>query len=133
MKINYREDPKEWRKSVWLTALGLAIASSLLRWRRHLPASVWLGLLLGLALVALVALVQPRWFRGWYRLSLWLGFHSSQWVGRCVLAGFFLLFITPLGLGLRLAGKDPLQLRRAPGAVTYWQPSRERNPLDRLF
>jgi len=114
-------------------ALGLAILSSLLRWRRHLPANVWLGLLIGLGLVALAALVQPRWFRGWYRLSLWLGFHSSQFVGRCVLALFFLFIITPLGLGLRLAGKDALQLRRSPNATTYWHPSRERNPLDRLF
>ena len=116
-----------------MTALGLAILSFILRWQRHLPATVWLGLLLGLGLVPLAALLQPRWFRGWYRLSLWLGFHSSQFVGRCALEMFFLLIITPLGWGLRLAGKDALQLRRSPNALTYWHPSRERNSLDRLF
>jgi len=133
MKLTYQENPKEWRKSAWLTALGLALMISVLRWRRHLPANVWAGLLIGLGMVALAALAQPRWFRGWYRLSLWLGFRSSQFLGRGVLAGFFLLIITPLGLGLRLAGKDLLQLRRSPNAVTYWHPSRARNPLDRLF
>jgi len=133
MKLTYREDPKEWRKSIWLTALGLAILSSLLRWRRHLPANAWLGLLLALGLVAMAALVQPRWFRDWYRLSLWLGFHSSQFVGRCVLALFFLFIIIPLGLVLRLMGKDPLRLRRPRQTATYWNQARESNPLDRLF
>jgi hypothetical protein len=133
MKLTYREDPKEWRKSIWLMALGLAIVSSLLRWRRHLPVNVWLVLLLGLGLVALAALVRPRWFRGWYRLSLWLGFHSSQFLGRCALVIFFIFILTPLGLGLRLAGKDPLRLRRPRQAATYWHQARASNPLDRLF
>ena len=133
MKLTYRENPQEWRKSVWLTALGLALLSSLLHWRRHLPAHAWLGLLLGLGLVALAAGVQPRWFRGWYRLSLRLGFHSSQFLGRCALVIFFAFILTPLGLVLRLAGKDPLRLRRYRPAATYWQEARESNPLDRLF
>jgi hypothetical protein len=133
MKINYKEDPKEWRKSVWLTALGLAILTSLLRWRRQLPANGWYALLALLALAALGALLQARWFRGWYRFSLWVGFHSSQFVGRCVLALFFLFVITPLGLVLRSLGKDSLQLKRPPNTATYWHQARDCNPLDRLF
>ena len=133
MKIIYKEDPREWRKSVWLTALGLAILSSVLRWRRHLPVNAWCALLAVLALVSLAVLLQPRWFRGWYRFSLWVGFHSSQFVGRCVLALFFIFIITPLGLVLRALGKDSLQLKRRPNAATYWHSARDCNPLDRLF
>ncbi len=133
MRLNYKEDPKEWRKSTLLTLLGLAIVSSLLRWRKHLPANAWYVVLTVLTVVAICAVLQPRWFRGWYRLSLWLGFHSSQFIGRCVLILFFIFIITPLGFILRLAGKDPLQLKR-PGKVTsYWQLSKENSPLDRLF
>ena len=133
MKLNFKEDPKEWRKSALLTVLGLAIISSLLRWRKHLPADVWcvgLGLL---AVAAICAVWRPRWFRGWYRLSLRLGFYSSQYIGRCVLLVFFIFIVTPLGWILRLRGKDPLQLKRAPAAVTYWQKSKVSNPLDQLF
>ena len=133
MKIHYKEDPREWRKSTLLTALGLALISSVLRWRRHLPTEVWLGVLGLLGLVALGALVQPRWFRGWYRISLWLGFHSSQWLGRLILVLFFIFIITPLGWVLRLMGKDPLQLRRPQAATTYWQEAKPVNPLDRIF
>ena len=133
MKLNYKEDPKEWRNSTLLTALGLAILLSLLRWRKHLPADVWHDLLALLAGVAICAVLQPRWFRGWYRLSLWLGFYSSQFIGRCVLILFFIFIITPLGLMLRLAGKDPLQLTRPNNPATYWRPAKACSPLDRLF
>ena len=133
MKLNFKEDPREWRKSALLTALGLAILSSLLRWRRHLPVNVWCALLAVLAVVAVGALLQPRWCRGWYRLSLRLGFYSSQFIGRCVLILFFIFILTPLGLILRLAGKDPLQLKRPHDARTCWHQARESSSLDRLF
>ena len=133
MKLIYKEDPKEWRKSALLTALGLAILSSLLRWRKHLSQTLWCGLLVVLAIVAVCAVLQPGWFRGWYRLSLRLGFHSSQFIGRCVLVIFFIFILTPLGLMLRLMGKDPLQLKRPRDPKTYWRQARECNPLDRLF
>jgi len=133
MKLNFKEDPKEWRKSALLTALGLAILSSVLRWRKHLSADVLCTVLALLAVVAICAVLQPRWFRGWYRLSLRLGFYSSQFIGRCVLAIFFVFILTPLGWVLRLMGKDPLQIKRPPNAATCWHPARDCNPLDRLF
>jgi hypothetical protein len=133
MKLKFKEDPKEWRKSTVLTALGLAILTSLLRWRHHLSTNVWCIMLGVLAIVAVCAVLQPRWFRGWYRLSLRLGFSSSQFIGRCILILFFIFIITPLGWGLRLAGKDSLQLKRPRNATTYWQPSKDCSPLDRLF
>lgn len=133
MKLIFKEDPKEWRKSALLTALGLAILSSVLRWRKHLSADVLCAVFALLAVVAICTVLQPRWFRGWYRLSLRLGFYSSQFIGRCVLALFFIFIITPLGFVLRLAGKDPLQLKRPRDATTCWHPSKECSPLERLF
>ena len=133
MRLNFKEDPKEWRKSTLLTALGLAILASLLHWRRHLSTNAWCAMLVVLAVVAVCAVLRPRWFRGWYRLSLRLGFYSSQFVGRCILLLFFFLILTPLGWGLRLAGKDALQLKRPRQAATYWQQSKDCSPLDRLF
>ena len=133
MKLIFKEDPREWRKSALLTLLGLAILSSLLRWRKHLPAEVWHIVLGVLGLTAICALLQPRWFRGWYRLSLRLGFYSSQFIGRCVLLMFFIFLLTPLGWALRLMGKDPLQLKRPRGAATYWHQAKDCSPLDRLF
>jgi hypothetical protein len=133
MKLNFKEDPKEWRKSALLTALGLAILSSLLCWRKHLAMKFFLAGLVVLGVVAIFALVRPRWFRGWYRLSLRLGFYSSQFIGRVVLLLFFIFIITPLGWLLRLAGKDALQIKRPRDIKTYWHESKACSPLDRLF
>jgi hypothetical protein len=133
MKLKFKEEPKEWRKPALLTALGLALLSSVARWRHHLANEKWLIFLAVLATVSLCAVLRPRWFRGWYRLSLRLGFYSSQFLGRCVLAVFFIFILTPLGLILRLMGQDPLQLKHPRNAKTYWHQPRKGSALDRLF
>jgi hypothetical protein len=133
MKLVFKEDPKEWRKNALLTALGLALLSSLLRWRKHLPEKILYGLLIVSAVVAFCAWLQPRWFRGWHRLSLWLGFYSGQIFGRCVLVLVFIFMITPTGWVLRLVGKDILRLKRPRHAKTYWHKAQDKNSLDRLF
>ena len=133
MKLDYTEDPKEWRKSTLLTALGLAILSSLLRWRKHLPVNCWLGLLGLLGVTVICVLLKPRWFRGWYRLSLCLGFYASQFIGRYVLLLFFIFKMKPRWFWRRQVGKDSLQLKRPRNAPTYWQQAKDCSPLDRLF
>lgn len=133
MKLNLKDEPKEWRKSALLAALGLALVSSVLRWRHVLANGTWLAALATLAVVAVAALLQPRWFRGYHRFSMRLGFALSQFLGRVALVLFFIFILTPVGLILRLAGKDPLQLKRPANANTFWRPARDASPLDRLF
>lgn len=133
MKLRLKEDPREWRKTVWLTALGLAVLSSLLRWRHVLSHRTWLIVLAALAVVALLALVQPGWFRGFYRVSVRVGFWLSQIVARIVLTILFFLVLAPLGLLFRLLGKDALRLKKSREATTYWLKAKENSPLDRLF
>jgi hypothetical protein len=133
MKIKYKEDPKEWRKSTLLTVLGLALISAVLDWRKDILIKSWPVVVLTLGLATLCVLVRPRWFRGWYRLSLRLGFYSSQFIGRCILAAFFVCILTPVGFALRLMGKDPLLLKSSKASATYWHAVRDTGPLDRLF
>jgi hypothetical protein len=133
MKLKLKEDPKEWRKAALMSALGLAVLSSLLRWRRVLPVAAWVLVLCLLAAVAVAAALRPPWFRGYYRVSARLGFAISQMAGRIVLALFFFIILTPLGLVLRLFGKDPLRLRRPVGVESYWSEVRRKSSLDRLF
>ena len=133
MKLNLKDEPKEWRKSALLLALGLAVLSSFLRWRQVLTNPVWLAVLAVCGLVALCGLLQPRWFGGYHRISMRLGFAVSQFIGRVALALFFTFILTPVGLILRLAGKDPLQLKRPRDAKTCWHQAKEGSPLDRLF
>jgi hypothetical protein len=133
MRLRLKEDPKEWRKATLLTALGLAILGTVLRWRHILPVTAWGAALAVLVVLALLATVRPRWFRGYYRFSSRLGFYIAQWLGYAVLATLFLLVLTPLGWALRLMGKDLLQLKPPRNSATYWHPTGENSPLDRLF
>jgi hypothetical protein len=133
MQLNLKDEPKEWRKSALLAALGLALISSLLRWRHVLGNLAWLAILSILALTAICALLRPRWFRGYHLFSMRLGFVVSRILGRVLLMLFFLFILTPVGWILRMTGKDLLQLKRRSNATTHWQPSKESSPLDRLF
>jgi len=50
-----------------------------------------------------------------------------------LLALVFFIVVTPLGLAMRMLGKDPLRLRRPAGAESYWSEVRRKSSLDRLF
>jgi hypothetical protein len=133
MKLKFKENPREWCKQALLTALGLAIFSSLLRWRHLLATPSWLivlGVLVGLAIGSLM---KPRWFRGYYRFSMRLGFALSQFIGRAVLLIMFFVIVTPMAWLLRVLGKDSLQRKRHRDDTTYWHPSKPSGSLDRLF
>jgi hypothetical protein len=133
LKLRLKEDPKEWRKTTWLTALPLTLISCLLYWRGVLSRPVWLAILGTLAALALAAWIQPSWFRAYYRGSTRVGFVLSQILAKVALWLLFLFVLTPLGLVLRLLGKDLLRLKRTSHANTYWTPSKAISPLDRLF
>ena len=133
MKLKLKDEPKEWRKSALLAVLGLAILISVLRWRHLLANTAWLAVLAACALAAICALLQPRWFGGYHRFSMRLGFALSQFIGRVMLAFFFIFILTPVGLILRLAGKDPLLLKHSRDMKSYWHQAQDANPLDRLF
>lgn len=133
MKLKLKEDPKEWRKSALLATLGLAVLSTVLRWRHVLPMKGWFATLIALAAIAVLAILRPKWFRGFYRVSGTAGFFISQVASFVALALFFIFALTPLGIFLRLTGKDALRLKRPRDASTYWNVVEDKSSLDRPF
>ena len=67
-----------------------------------------------------VALLVPRALRPlnllWFRFGLAL----HHVVTPVVMGLLFFLTVTPVGLLMRLSGKDPLRLKRDPAAASYW-------------
>ena len=72
------------------------------------------------AVFGIVALIAPALLaplnRLWMRLALLL----HKIVSPVVLGIMFFLVITPMGLVMRLVGKDPLRLRWDAGVNSYW-------------
>ncbi|HAM70568.1 MAG TPA: hypothetical protein DCM86_02880 [Verrucomicrobiales bacterium] len=133
MKLKLKENPREWQKFAAVVAILLCGVAWMARRRGWLPPAGFLPVC-GLALlVPLTSLVIPRPFRVLYRVGMTASHHVGQVMGRILLTLFFLLVLTPLGLLLRLAGKDLLRLRPAPEAKTFWTPCRDARDLDRMF
>jgi len=133
MKLQLKENPTEWVKFVLSVAAAATVVGLLLWWRQVLPGR-WLGGWVGLwALTALLCLLQPRWFRGFYRAGMRLSFRLGQFMGWWLLTLFFLLALTPMGWLLRFLGKDLLGLKRPPSHSTQWRPARPSTQLERMF
>ena len=133
MRLHFKEDPKEWRKAALLGLIGPTVIFSVLRYRRMVSDT---GLVAALALIALAALcagVRPRWFRGYYRFTTWLGFCIIQVLGKVVLAAFFFVILTPFGWIMRRLGKDFLQLKSPRDEQTFWQTARKDSSLDNMY
>jgi len=130
--LRLKENPREWQKFVAVMGTAANLIVWML-WRRgRLPLGVPVAVAALALLVLIVALICPRWFRGFYRAGMTVSFHFGQVIGKVLLIGFFFLFLTPLGLLLRFMGKDLLQLKRSP-AKTWWQPARNNRDFDRMF
>lgn len=84
---------------------------------------------LGIALFfAAVAWIRPSLLGGANRLWIKLGVLLGKVVSPIALGILFYGVLAPIGAVMRLAGKDPLQLRRDPGAASYWIPRKPPGP-----
>lgn len=81
------------------------------------PLRLWSLIPGGLLLV--LALAWPRSLTHVYRLWMTVG-EVLGWINtRLILGGIFYLLFTPIGVGMRLRGKDPMRRTLAPEAESY--------------
>jgi hypothetical protein len=113
-----RSEVREARRFAWILS-ALLVALSGLWWWRGLAGRA-AGLLGAAALVLALALaVRPLWlrlFRGWMRFAEGLAWVST----RVLLALFYFVVLTPVGLVFRLARRDALDLAWKDRRPSYW-------------
>src|SRR5262245_29692201 len=132
VEINFRPDERTLRQFGWIALAGFGLFA-LLAWNqwlvfRHLPEGARAAVtftMLGLgALTALFSLVFPRanapLFVGLSVVAFPIGFVLSY----VIMATLFYVVITPVGLVMRVFGKDPMDRRFLPDAKTYWLDAR---------
>ena len=112
MKLHFKEDPREWRKTTLIGLIGPAVITGILHWRGVISTGFLSAVLAVIAVVALCVCLRPRWFRGHYRFTLRLGFYTTQIVGKVVLVALFFFILTPFGWILRLLARRVAGRRR---------------------
>jgi hypothetical protein len=125
-----RAERNELRRFGVLGGLAIAVVPGLvIAWLRDHPLPVW-PWAAGAAL-ALCGTLYPAALK--YPYALWnaLGRMLGRINSHLVLAVLFYLVVTPMGLMMRLLGRDPMARKFDPGAQTYRIPSR-RAPIHSL-
>jgi hypothetical protein len=135
--ITIKKSPSP-RELNWFGALGVVfpgLIGGLIWWRTGqavLAAAIWAAA--GVALGLFVAV--PRLRRPMYLAWMYAAFPIGWTVSHVVLALVFYVVFTPLGMVMRLTGRDPLQRGRAVADQTYWVrrcPAREPASYFRQF
>jgi hypothetical protein len=131
--LRLKEKPSEWIK--FTAVMGISLNGMLyLLWQKGFIPGVVCWVAVGAALVAIiVAMIRPHWFRGFYRGGMSFSFQIGQIMGKVLLTLFFFIVVTPMGLLLRLLGKDLLQLKKSPDKKSYWQKAKNNRDFDRMF
>jgi hypothetical protein len=118
IEINWKPKDRHLRQFGLIALVALPMLAWL--WRLN-ETGFWACAALGVV-AGLLAIVQPRALRYPYLALTILTFPIGLVVGEVVLfIGFFCVFV-PIGLMVRLLGRDELLLRLDPAATTYWQP-----------
>lgn len=112
-----KPDRKELRKFALTISIALGVFGGLILWRKGQAGLILLAI--G-AVIFLAGLVWPKslakLYKAWMALTLVLGFIMSH----IILALVYYLVLTPIGVFMRILGKDPLTLRFDRKANSYW-------------
>lgn len=126
IRINRDPSPKDLRlfATLWLFFFS---GFATLAWHHSNPTGA--VTLFGLALlVGLIGWIKPPAIRLLYVGSVYVTFPIGFVFSHVILAFVYYLVITPIGLLMRLLGRDPLQRRFDPALKTYWEPKTTKRP-----
>jgi ABC-type uncharacterized transport system permease subunit len=83
--------------------------------------------------ISIVGLVSPAFMRRVW-IGMMVGLSPIGWVmSHLILGVIYYLVVTPVGLALRAAGRDPLNRRFDRDAKSYWIDRREQPEVERYF
>jgi len=133
MRMRFKDTPSERRKFLLSLSVMLSIVVAVLLWR---AVVAWPSAWAAWGAVAVLLCVGLTWEavgRGIHRAGMMFGYGMGRVFGTLFLLVLFLAVLLPLGLVLRLLGKDLLQMRKwLPAAESYWKTPRPPGSLDSM-
>jgi hypothetical protein len=133
--IELHTDPttRQLRQFAGLTLpLFAVIVGTILWWR--FDQTVAPGVIGGLALVfAVIGTLRPAVARPVYLGWMYAAYPIGWLIGHLLLGVVFFLILTPIGLLMRMVGRDPLSRRFDDTRTSYWDTRDERPEPSRYF
>lgn len=131
---NIKGDKKELRKFSLVIGIFLIVLGGLSCWRStgHYP---WLFIVA--ITILLVGFAMPMLLKPIHKVWMILAVLMGWVVTRIILAVLFYLIVTPIGLSIRLLGKDFLDLEFSDDTSSYWilrkEIKKDRSDYERQF
>ena len=133
VEINWRPNHKELR-NFGIIALVASIVLSLLLYLLKDIGIKWITIIIGIGFVIFLSSIISAKLTRLIYVGLILVTLPIGWIVSFILLAFFyFLLLTPLGLFFRLVGRDPLCRKFDSAADSYWIPRRPPDILDRYF
>jgi hypothetical protein len=130
--INWNPSRKELRVfSLLLIGFGAIVAAILLRRLESQTPAV--AVFIVSSTIGAIGLAAPTLIRSLYVVWMALAFPIGWTVSHLMMLAVYYLVLTPIGLAMRLCGRDPMQRRFDRGAQTYWLPRTPRKDLKNYF
>ena len=138
-EINWKPDLADLRKFAWSLIIGfpcIAVVFFLVKavkthalpdYHGFIELGV-VGAVVGLVCLAVPLVARPLYYV-WYFLAACIGIVMANLLF-CVM--FYLLF-APVGLLMRVTGRDPLQLKWKKGQASHWQDAESARPASQYF
>jgi hypothetical protein len=133
VEINWNPEKRELRQFGLIAVVVLGAAGIILRFVFG-AADIW-AVLAGAAGLSIffVTLVSARAGRIIYLGLTFAALPIGFVISFLLMAAFYFLVLTPVGLVFKLIGRDPLERRFKPDTTTYWTPREHRDDIERYF
>ncbi len=133
VSINREPTPRLLRQfaGIWFPAACALLGYALYRRTHSWPwaLAIWIPA----AAISAIGVVRPSAMKPVWVAWMTAVFPIGWAISHFVLAVTYYLVITPVGLLLRLAGRDPMQRTIDRNAKTYWQPHQQITDPSRYF
>ena len=132
LEINRNPSQRELRWFGLIVLVFCGIVGLVLRMRFGLDTAAWIAWAVGALVAAVFYAVPPvrrALYVGWMYLFYPIGFVLSH----IVLGIIYYLVLTPVGLLLRIFGRDSMRRWPAPDAETYWVRREAKIASERYF
>ena len=131
--INWKPDRNELRTFGEISLAMLTVIALVFYWLDRVTAVTSLYLCAAGLGIFILSRISTKLVKPFYLLLYAIALPIGLVLTHVLMAVFYFILLTPIGLVFRLIGRDSLKRKWDPNAKTYWMPHRTPDSLKRYF